>query len=420
MKWNFDRWRLAKNHGNFPYAYYASMFGGFDGASTIADVRTRGGDTVVFTLRTPLAPFLRDVALASFSIAEPAAVERDPVAFGTQPVGSGPYMVQEWAKDDHMTLVANPHWKGAPPAYGTVVIRDIPDQSTSVLALKSGDVDLLVDPRPDDAKDLQKAPGIRVYEQPSNNLLYVAMNVDKKPFGDARVRRAIGLAVDRAAIAKDFYALGATVADNWNPPGMLGDDPKLKAPARDVAAARALLASAGFPNGFKTDLYYPTSPRPYMPEPQRVAEAIQANLREIGVDLTLQPFEFGVFLDKVRKGEHPMCMIGWNGDNGDPDNFMYPLLDQDSAVVGQAQNYSFWRDPAFHALMLAGQRETLEAKRAQVYVRANDLIAAQVPAVAITHSVVSFAAKRSIAGVVPRPDSVMNFELMKPGAGTGS
>ena len=317
VKWNFDRWRLQKNHGNFPYAYYASMFGGFDDKSSIEDVRAPAKDTVVFTLRTPLGPFLRDIALSSFSIAEPAAVEKDPVAFGTQPVGSGPYMVQEWAKDDHMTLVANPHWTGPAPAYQTVVMRDIPDPSTSVLALKSGDIDLLIDPRPDDARDLAKVAGIKIYQQPSNNVLYVAMNVDKKPFGDVRVRRAISLSIDKASITNDFYATGATVADNWNPVGMLGDDPKLKAAPHDPAAAKKLLASAGFPSGFKTELYYPTSPRPYMPEPQRVAEALQANLREAGIDVTLQPFEFGVFLAKVRNGEHPMCLIGWNGDNGD-------------------------------------------------------------------------------------------------------
>ena len=96
---------------------------------------------------------------------------------------------------------------------------------------------------------------------------------------------------------------------------------------------------------------------------------------------------------------------------------MYPLLDQDSAVIGQAQNYSFWRDPDFHELMLAGQQEVVEAKRGPIYVKANDMIAEQVPAVPIVHAVVSFAAKSSIQGIVPRPDSILNFELMKPGAG---
>jgi len=154
-----------------------------------------------------------------------------------------------------------------------------------------------------------------------------------------------------------------------------------------------------------------------MPEPGRIAETIQADLAAAGITVTLQPFEFGVFLHKVQNGEHPMCLIGWTGDNGDPDNFMYPLLDQDSAIKGEAQNYSFWRDPAFHKLMLAGQQAPEGPKRAEIYREANALIHDQAPAISITHSVVSFAAKSSIGGVVASPDTSFNFSTMKPRSG---
>jgi peptide/nickel transport system substrate-binding protein len=155
-----------------------------------------------------------------------------------------------------------------------------------------------------------------------------------------------------------------------------------------------------------------------MPEPERVAEAIQADLRTVGIDATLEPYEFGIFLAKIKNGEHPMCLIGWSGDNGDPDDFFYPLLDQDSAVKGTAQNYSFWRDPAFHKLMLAGQQTPDGPKRAAIYRDANAMVYDQAPAIPLTHSVVSFAAKTSIAGVVADPDNSFNFILMKPRGGT--
>ncbi|MBC5809767.1 MAG: ABC transporter substrate-binding protein [Candidatus Eremiobacteraeota bacterium] len=416
VKFNFDRWRSTKdpNHGTFSYGYWVSQFGGFDGKSVVSDVAAPTSDRVIFTLRTPFGPFLRDVAMPSFAIGSPTAIKADPQGFGLKPVASGPYMVAEWVKDDHITLVANPNWTGGALGYQTVIVRDIPDQSTSVLSMKKGDVDILVDPRPDDAKDLANEKGVTLYRQPSNNVTYVALNTEKKPFDNVFVRRAIAYAIDKAAIAKSFYALGAQVADNWTPPGMLGGNPSVKAYPHDVAQAKNLLAQAGFANGFSTQLFYPTSPRPYMPEPQRMAEAIQANLREVGIAATLQPLEFAVFLTKIRNGEHPMCLIGWTGDNGDPDNFMYPLLDQDSAVKPQAQNYAFWRDPAYHALMLAGQREVNESKRGAVYAKANAMIRDAAPAVPIAHSVVSFAAKSSIDGIVPRPDSQISFELMKP------
>ncbi len=422
VKFNFDRWRSTKapGRGSFPYGYYASMFGGFDGDSIITGVDAIGASTVAIHLKHAFTPMLRDLAMPSFAIGSPKAIRADGQVFEQSPVASGPYKIAQWEHDDHITLVANDGWYGSPkPKFRTVIIRDIPDQSTAVLSMKKGDVDMLFDPRPDDARDLAAERGIKIYHPPSNNNAYLAMNVEKKPFDDVLVRRAVGYAIDLPALVRSFYAEGATVADNWTPVGMLGENPAVKIYPHDVAMARALLARAGIPH-FTTELYYPTSPRPYMPEPQRIAEAIQANLREAGIDVTLEPFEFGVFLDKVRNGEHPMCLIGWSGDNGDPDNFFYPLLDQDSAVKGQAQNYSFWRDPKFHALMLAGQETVGEAKRAAIYRAANAMVHDQAPAIPLVHSVVSFAAKDWIEGVTTNPDTSYTFRTMSPRPGASS
>ncbi|GAC1495005.1 MAG: ABC transporter substrate-binding protein [Vulcanimicrobiaceae bacterium] len=417
VKFNFDRWRQSKHpsRGNFPFGYYASMFGGFDDKSEISSVDAPSPSTVVIHLRAPSAPLLRNLAMPSFAIGSPAAIAKSAEAFNQLPIGSGPYVVAEWAHDDHITLRANPTYAGAKPAYATVIVRDIPDQSTSVLSMKKGDIDMLVDPRPDDARELSKTAGIAIYHPPSNNVSYLAMNVEKKPFDSVLVRRAIATAIDIPALAKSFYSQGAIVANNWTPVGMLGEDPVVRAYPHDVARARALLARAGVRH-FATQLYYPTSPRPYMPEPQRIAETIQANLKAVGVDVTLEPFEFGVFLTKVRNGEHPMCLIGWTGDNGDPDNFMYALLDPDSAVKGQAQNYSFWRDADFHKLMLAGQQTVDPQKRAAIYRAANTMIHDRAPAVPLVHSVVSFAAKTSVGGVIASPDTSFNFITMHPKA----
>ncbi len=417
VKFNFDRWRLTSNraHGDFAYSYYADDFGGFPGI--IRDVRAVGATRVVISLARPLGPFLRDIAEQSFGLGSPAAIARDPKAFELKPVGSGPYQVAEWVRDDHITLSANPRWRGAKPAFATVIIRDIPDQATSVLSIEKGDIDMLTDPRPDDAKALAKQPGISVVEQPSNNVSYVAMDVEKKPFGDVRVRRAVAYAIDAATMAKSLYSTGAAVADNWTPPGMLGANASVKAYAHDVAKARALLVEAGFPHGFATTLTYATAPRPYLPEPQRVAEALQADLAQAGIAVTLQPYEWGVFLDRIKHGRHEMCLIGWTGDNGDPDNFFYPLLDQDSAHAdGTAQNYSFWRDARFHALMLRGQAETSDAARASIYAAANAMVHDQAPAIPLVHMTVPIVLKSSLHGFVPSPNTTYHFVLMHPSA----
>lgn len=415
VKFNFDRWRLVKNpyHSTLPYGYYAAMFGSFPGL--IKDVTVKNARTVVFTLTRPFSPFLHDLAMPSFALGSPKAIAANLQNFGQAPVGYGPYVLGEWVKDDHITLKANPTWQGVKPAYGTVIIRDIPDQATSVLEMEKGNIDFLVDPRPDDAKTLAKQPGITIYQQPSNNNSYIAMNVERAPFGNLDVRRAVAYALDIPGIVKAFYNQGAVVANNWTPPGMLGENPAVKAYPHDPAKAKQLLAKAGLANGFSVNLLYPTAPRPYMPEPERIAEAIQAELKTVGINVTLQPYEFGVFLDKVRHGEDSMCLIGWSGDNGDPDDFFYPLLDKDSAdAKPNGQNYSFWRDEKFHQLMLAGQGTLADAERAAIYREANARINDQVPAIPIVHTTVPIAVKSSIGGFTPSPDTHIAFEYLKP------
>ncbi|MEO7040417.1 MAG: ABC transporter substrate-binding protein, partial [Candidatus Elarobacter sp.] len=419
VKFNLDRWRLTTDpaHGNFSYSYYSDVFGGFPGM--ISGVHVVSPTRVAIVLTQPLGPFLRNLAEQAFVIGSPQAINADPKGFELKPVGSGPYTVGEWVRDDHITLVANPKWRGQQPVYRTVVIRDIPDQATSVLSIQKGDIDMLTDPRPDDAKQLATDPKLAVIEQPSNNVSYLAMDVEKKPFGDVRVRQAVAYALDLHAMASGLYSKGAIVADNWIPPGMLGENPAVKAYPRNIAKAKALLAAAGFPHGFSTSLSYPTAPRPYLPDPARVAEAIQANLQEAGIEVTLQPSEFGVFLDKVKHGQHEMCLIGWTGDNGDPDNFLYPLLDQDSAHKdGTAQNYSFWRDPAFHQLMLAGQRTVDDAKRKAVYQKALVMVHDQVPAIPLVHTTVPIVLKASLHGFVPSPNTSYHFNLIHGQAGS--
>ncbi|TAM75524.1 ABC transporter substrate-binding protein [bacterium] len=414
VKFNFDRWREPKNPyaGTQPFSYYISMFGGQPGI--ITGVTAVSPTQVTFTLTTPFGPFLRDLAMPSFTIGSPTAIKADPQKFAQQPVGDGPYTLAEWVHDDHITLKANPDYTDPKPVYQTVVIRDIPDQATSVLELQKGSIDGLSDPRPEDAKSLATDSALHVYHQPANNVAYLALNLERKPFGDLRVRQAVAYALDLDGIVKGLYGKGAEVANTWVPDGMDGSAAAVKAYPHDVAKAKALLAAAGFPHGFATELYYGTAPRPYLPEPQRIAEAIQAQLKQAGISVALAPFEWAVYLQKIKNGEHPMCLIGWTGDNGDADNFLYTLLDRDSAVKGAAQNYSFWRDPAFHALMMAGQRTVDESKRLAIYQRAVTMVHDQVPAIPIVHTAVPAVWKASVGGYVPNADTIVYYELMHP------
>jgi peptide/nickel transport system substrate-binding protein len=413
VKFNFDRWRLISNpyHGNFIYPYYIAEFGGFPGL--IEDVQVSDRYTVVFTLARPFAPFLHDLALPSFGIGSPTAIRGDLAGFALHPIGWGPYTLAEWVKGDRIVLRANPSYP-VKSTYETVVIRDLADPGATVAAMIDGRVDVLTDPGPSGAASLADTPGVTVYYQPANNSAYLAMNIDRKPFDKLAVRKAIAYALDVHAIVKQFFPRGADVADNWTPPGMAGENPHVKAYTQDDSRARALLASAGYRNGFKTELFYPAIPRPYMPDPQGVAREVATQLHQVGIDAKLESFDWSVFLDKIHNGEHPMVVTGWSGDNGDPDNFLYTLLDKDSARRPNALNYSFWRDEAYHQLMVQGQTTSDPTQRALIYERANAMVHAMVPSIPIVHSAVPVAMRTSIAGYIPSPDTSIAFEYLHP------
>ena len=413
VKFNFDRWRMLSDpyHANFDYPYYANTFGGFPGL--IRDVQAPDASTVVFTLARPFSPFLNDLALPSFAIASPQAMRNNLDGFADHPVGWGPYTLVEWVRGDHITLRANPAYPIS-PQYKTVVILDTPDEATSVRDMQSSRVDVLVDPRPEDAETLSRTPGVTVYYEPANNNAYLAMNMDRKPFDKLPVRQAIAYALDVRQIVHDFYPASADVGDNWTPPGMSGENPDVKAYAVDLTRARALLASAGYRRGFTTELYYPSIPRPYMPEPKRVADEVKVQLKRIGINVIPRPLEWSAFLEKLKNGVHPMALAGWSGDNGDPDNFLYALLDKDSARRPNALNYAFWRDERFHELMIEGQASSDPATRARIYEEANAMVHEFVPSIPIVHVPAPVAARTSIAGFIPSPDTRVAFEYMHP------
>jgi ABC-type transport system substrate-binding protein len=405
VKYNFDRWMKDDPH----YSSFHSQFGSYP--SMVKSVTAIAPDKVRIQLRSAIATFLADLAMPAFSISSPTAMRTLGQNYYKQPSGTGPYEVAEWVKDDHITLKAWAGYWGKHPKIVTVIVRDIPDPATAVLELQKGDIDGLEFPRPDDLPALHANAKLHVYRQPPNNLMYLSMNDQLKPFDNVLVRRAINEAIDTRAIVKNFYDSSAIVATEFVPPAVWphGVDTSYAFNPRD---ARKLLAQAGFPHGFSVPLWYMTLPRPYVPEPQRVAEAIQSQLRAVGISTTLSGMEWGTYLVKVGSGEHHLALMGWTGDDGDPDNFLYPLLDKDSAVAPDANNTAFWMDEPFHRLMLAGRSTLDPAAREVIYREALARIRDQAPVVAIVHTSPPIVFGADVLGYVPSPDSGLHFETM--------
>ena len=408
VKFNFDRWRDRHNpyHAWGYFTYFVSQFG--DSPGVIASVNAIDDRTLEIRLRRPLAPMLANLAMPAFAIASPAAMQRERDRFAQHPVGTGPYELVEWLKDDHITLRRFDAYWGRAARIRRVILRDIPDAATTQLLLERGELDGWEYPPPGVLPRLAADPNLRIYHQPPNNVMFLAMNNLHHPFDDVRVRRAIGMAIDRAKIVRHFWDPSAQAAREFLPEAVWPHGVTVALPY-DLRAARSLLARAGYPHGFHTSLWYTTAPRPYLPEPQRVAEAIQADLRALGVDASLQGFEWGVYLPRVENAEHDMCLSGWTGDNGDPDNFLYVPLDRDNAQPPGAYNLAFWRDDAFHVLVTQAQASTERAIRARLYAQALAEVRDQAPIVAIAHTRSPIVFRADISGYVPSPDSTISF-----------
>ncbi len=409
VKYNFDRWLKDDPH----FSYMHSQFGAYP--TVIKSVTVVSPSSVEIALRSPVAAFLADLAMPAFSISSPTALRTLGDDYYTQPSGTGPYRVAEWVKDDHITLKAWDGYWGSHPKIKTVIVRDIPDPATAVLELEKGDIDGLEFARPDDLPALRADPRLHVYHQPANNLMYLAINNQKKPFDNVLVRRAMNEAIDTRAIVRDFYDPTAIVATQFLPPSVWPHGVETSYPY-DPTGARALLAQAGYPHGFSASFWYMTLPRPYVPEPQRVAEAIQGYLRAVGITTNLQGMEWGTFLYKVDSGEHQLAIIGWTGDDGDPDNFLDPLLDRDSAVAPDANNDAFWMDEQYHELMVAGRMTIDPSAREAIYRRALARIRDQAPVVPIAHTAPPIVFGADVHGYIPSPDSGIHFETMYFGA----
>jgi peptide/nickel transport system substrate-binding protein len=413
---NFERWMDKNNpyHKGGEFAYFSYMFGGFKGekGAVIKDVKAVDDYTVEFDLNFPQGPFLSNLAMSPFGIASPTAIKKEgPDQFAQKPVGTGPFVFVEWKKNDHITLKKNKnYWRKGYPKLDQIIFRSIPDNTARLTALKSGDIDMMDGLNPNSVGLVKGDSNLQLFNQPGMNVAYLAFNTQKKPFDNPKVRQALNYAVNKEGIIKSFYSGLAEPAINPIPPFMWGYNDKIKDYEFNLDKAKKLLAEAGYPNGFEVDFYAPTEPRPYLPDGKKVAEYMQADFAKIGVKTKIVTYDWQTYLDRTGRGEHSMALFGWNGDNGDPDNFLYVLLDKDNTRTPDAGNIAFYKNDELHDILIKAQRSSDQAERTKLYQQAQEIIKKDAPWVPLVHATVPYAAKKEVTGFIPHPTSTLYLE----------
>lgn len=409
---SFNR-QLDPNHpyhkvSNGTYEYFVGM----DMPNILDKIEKVDDYTVKISLKVPNAPFLANVAMdfASILSAEYADVMMKagtPEKVDSNPIGTGPFQFVDYQKDSTIRYKAfDEYWDGK-PKIDRLVFSITPDASVRLAKLQKGECHAMPYPNPADLEKLKTDPNINLMTKPGLNVGYVALNMKKAPLDNQKVRQALSHAVNKQAIIESVYQGSGQVAKNPIPPTMWSYNDDVKDYDYSPEKAKALLAEAGFPNGFTTELWAMPVSRPYNPNARRMAELIQADWKKIGVEAKIVSYEWGEYLKRLRNGEAATGMIGWNGDNGDPDNFLNTLLSCASVEAGS--NYANFCYKPFNDIVVQAAQETDQAKRTELYKQAQVVFKEQAPWITIAHSTTYFPVRKEVQGYVVSPFSLHDF-----------
>ena len=375
---------------------YHSVSGGsyeyFNGMSMpdlIKDIVVVDPYTIQFVLNRPEAPFIANMGMdfASIMSAEYAAnmmTAGTPEKVDLEPVGTGPFQLVAYQKDAVIRYKANPDYWAGKAKIDNLVFSITADASVRYQKLKAGECHVMPYPNPADLEAMRKDPAVNLMQQEGLNVGYLAYNTEKAPFTDAKVRKALNMAINKEAIIEAVFQGAGKVAKNPIPPTIWSYNEATVDDPYDPAAAKKMLDEAGVKD-LKTNIWAMPVQRPYNPNARRMAEMIQADWAKIGVTAEIVSFEWGEYLKRSKNGEHDTVLLGWTGDNGDPDNFLAVLLGCDG--VG-GSNRARWCNKDFEALIQKAKVVSDPAERTKLYEQAQLVFKDQAPWATIAHSVV--------------------------------
>ncbi|MCK5932598.1 MAG: ABC transporter substrate-binding protein [Fulvimarina manganoxydans] len=368
--------------------------------------------TVKFTLNRPEAPFLADLAMDFASImskeyADQLEANGNMEQLNQQPLGTGPFQFVAYQPDAVIRYKAHPdYWAGKQPI-DDLVFAITSDASVRAQKLLANECQIMPYPNAADVASMKDNDALNVLEQEGLNVAYMAYNTTQAPFDNVEVRKALNMAINKEAIIDAVFQGAAVPAKNPIPPTMWSYNDAIKDDPYDPDAAKKMLEEAGVTDLSMKIWAMPVS-RPYMLNARRAAELMQADLQKIGVNSEVVSYEWGEYLDKSKaKDRDGAVMLGWTGDNGDPDNFLDTLLGCD-AVGGN--NRAQWCNEEFDALVSKAKEISDQGERAKLYEQAQEVFKREAPWLTIDHSTVVMPMQKSVQNFVQDPLGYHRFD----------
>ena len=375
-----------------PWAEYAGasgwqMFNAMEMSGSIKEIVKVDDQTIRFVLNAPDASFLAAMALnfgavMSKEYADTLIASGNIADLNQKPVGTGPFAFVAYQQDAAIRYRANADWWDGKPPIDNLVFAIIQDPTVRVTKLRAGECDMAVYPAPAEIPALKEDKSLTVMETPGLNVAYVAFNTQVAPWDKPEIRKAVAMAINRPALVDAVYNGMGQVAETPLPPTIWGYNDKIEPYPYDPTAAKAALEAAGVKEA-KLDIWAIPVSRSYMPNGRRAAEMIQADLAQVGITGDVVTYEWGEYLKRVRALDRDgLAMMGGSSDNADPDNLLGYFL----SCPPNAGNSANWCSQEVTDLLKTARAEPVQAKRAEIYERIQQIVHDEVPLLPLANS----------------------------------
>lgn len=347
----------------------------------ISEIKVIDDYTVQIITEKPFAPLPAHLAHNAGSIIAPAAIKAENDGGKTiaeNPIGTGPFKFESWNRGAELKFVKNDDYWGEKPSIETVSIKVVPEQATRVAMIEKGEAHLML-VGASDVSRVEAMDGITIDRVRGTRMDYVSFNLNKAPYDNVKVRQAIAMAINKDDVVNGILDGQGVPAVGPLAPNVVGNSQDLKPLPYDVEAAKALLAEAGYPDGFKTTIYVNEGSK----ERADIAELVQAQLAELNIEVDIEVIEWGTFLEKTAAGEHELFVLGWTTVTGDADYGLYALFH--SANHGSVGNRSFYTNPKVDELLDKGRTSTNQDDRNAAYKEISEILVEEAPMVYLHH-----------------------------------
>lgn len=368
-------------------AYTQKITGVMESAEVVDD------STVKLKLKHAYGPILYCISNPCVAIASKKAVEEKGDGFGRNPVGTGPYKFVEWVSGEKIVLERFDDYFKGPAAIKDVTFKFITDTTTAAIALEKGEIDILHNPAKSDRTAQIENKNLTYYETDSAYYYHISMNNKTGPFSDKRVREAVSYAIDREAIILGgLEGIGSPVEVPM-PPAAFGYDPEFKNNPYDPEKAKALLAEAGYPNGFTAKFKINQAPMYSKP-----AEVIQEQLRKIGINAELELMERATYLDDVTKAfNYDISLYVITALLPDADYVCYTRLH--SSMLGNGNNFTVTNIPELDEALEKGRISQNPDERLAAYKEVSQIVKDEVPLIPVMTGKYAIVANKDLKGV---------------------